>query len=276
MINNDERIIINRYMAAIKQIPILSKEEQIALAAEYQKTKNPELSKKLVNTNLRFVVKTAHKFKNYGVGFLDLIQAGNEGLLQAVDKFDPTRELTFCNYAGWWIRAHMHKLVQKNHSIVRYGKTQLEKEMFYRLRGAQDKLEKSNHPDVDGQLCKMFQLTLTDLQKVRQRITVRDVSLDLQVNDDADTSLIDSLSDNNTCEKEYENAEQAHQIEYLIKKAQLNEREEFIVRNRLMLDDLTLQEIGTHFGVSRERARQLEASALLKLKGSFHRYHAEL
>ncbi len=276
MIPREEREIINSYMVSIKKIPLLSKEEQLAIAAEYQKTKDPELSKKLVNCNLRFVVMCAHKFKNYGVSFLDLVQAGNEGLLHSVDKFDPSRDLTFYNYAGWWIKAYMHKLVQKNHSIVRYGKTELERQLFYRLRGAQDKLEKSGCDDVDGQLCKMYQLTLPELQKVRQRITVRDVSLDLQMGEDSDTNFVDSLSSGEDCEQEYQNAEMAQQIEYLIKKAELNECQEFIVRNRLMGDECKLQEVGDKFGFSRERARQVEVAAIKKLKQTFIRHKAEL
>jgi RNA polymerase sigma-32 factor len=271
MIKTNERESINKYVAQINKIPLLSKEDEQAIAREYVQTKSAALKHKLVTANLRFVVQTAHKF--HGPAFTDLIQAGNEGLMVAVDKYNPENGNSFLAYAVWWIRAYMFKLVVNNHSIVRFGKTKVEKQLFYKLKRDSAKMEQNGEQDIMEKLAVKYNVSVQDLEKLKGRIVICDASLDSPSGVDSSDTLMDYLSDSNNTENEFGEAEEAHEIQWLLSQANLSERELALVKDRIMSDDdTTLQEIGTRFGVSRERARQIEEKALSKLKKTFRAY----
>jgi len=228
-------------------------------------------AEKLVVSNLRFVVKVAHEYRNYGIKLADLIQEGNIGLMHAVKKFDPYKGYRLISYAVWWIRAYMQNYIIKTWSLVKIGTTQVQRKLFFKLGQAKKRLETLSHKNPEfGEIAASLGVKSGEIQEMDLRMTNRDVSLDAYINDDSDATHIDYLT------YDGENQESA-----LIKKeeteivsrhiagalAKLTEKEEFIIKQRVMADNpLTLQEIGDRYKITRERARQIEKQALKKLR----------
>jgi RNA polymerase sigma-32 factor len=264
---------LDLYISKINKFPILTADEEFSLAVRFKKTNDPEAAEKLVTSNLRFVVKIAHEYKNYGIKLIDLIQEGNIGLMRAVKKFDPYKGYRLISYAVWWIRAYMQNFIIKSWSLVKIGTTQAQRKLFFKLNQAKKKLESmsARNPEF-AEIAENLNVKEAEIEEMDLRMSNRDLSLDAFISDDGDTSFIDSLP------YEGEDQEQA-----LIRKeenalvrlniagalAKLNERERFIIQNRTMADNpLTLQDIGDKFKITRERARQIEKDALRKIRAA--------
>ena len=258
-------------MAEINRFPILTAEEEFKLAVSFKKDDDMKAAEKLVTSNLRFVVKIAHEYKNYRVKLIDLIQEGNIGLMHAVKKFDPYRGYRLISYAVWWIRAYMQNYVIKSWSLVKIGTTQAQRKLFFKLNQTKKKLEDISQKSPEfREIADMLNVTERETEEMDLRLTNRDVSLDAAIDDDGDTTFVDHLVYDGTDQEEalIKKDETA-----LVKKniagalATLNERENYIIERRIMADDpVTLQEIGDRFKITRERARQIEKEALKKLK----------
>lgn len=262
---------LDLYISQINKFPVLSAEEEFGLAVRFKKTNEPEAAEKLVTANLRFVVKIAHEYKNYGIKLIDLIQEGNIGLMHAVKKFDPYKGYRLISYAVWWIRAYMQNFIIKSWSLVKIGTTQAQRKLFFKLNQAKKKLENmsARNPEF-AEIAESLNVKEAEIEEMDLRMSNRDLSLDAFISDDGDSSFLDSLP------YEGEDQEQA-----LIRKeenalvrvniagalAKLNERERYIIQNRIMADNpLTLQDIGDKFNITRERARQIEKDALRKIR----------
>ncbi|MCX7982750.1 MAG: RNA polymerase sigma factor RpoH [Syntrophales bacterium] len=262
---------LERYIAEINKFPVLSAEEEFSLAVRFKKFSDMEAAHKLVVSNLRFVVKIAHEYRNYGVKLADLIQEGNIGLMHAVKKFDPYKGYRLISYAVWWIRAYMQNYIIKSWSLVKIGTTQAQRKLFFKLGQAKKKLESMAEKNPEfKEIADMLGVKEIELQEMDLRMSNRDVSLDEYVNDDGDTMHIDFLTDEGEDQetalirKEQMELVQRH-LEGAL--ATLSEKERYIIRHRVMADEpMTLQEIGDHFHITRERARQLEKQALKKLR----------
>jgi RNA polymerase sigma-32 factor len=264
---------LDRYVAEINRYPVLSREDEQALAIHYKETGDVETAHRLVTANLRFVVKVAHEYKGYGFRLLDLIQEGNIGLMVAVKKFDPAREYRLISYAVWWIRAYMQNFILRSWSLVKLGTTQAQRKLFYKLRGTQAQLAKL---DAEGaqpsaaQVAKELGVEISDVNEMDQRLAARDFSLDAERSSESKISHLDSLADLGDNQEELVGrAEQQDIMKDQVSSAlaTLNEKERYIVENRLMADEpLTLREIGEKFHISRERARQIEANVVKKVK----------
>lgn len=262
---------VDLYMAEINRFPILTPEEEFRLAVRFKKENDMKAAEKLVTSNLRFVVKIAHEYKNYRVKLIDLIQEGNIGLMHAVKKFDPYRGYRLISYAVWWIRAYMQNYVIKSWSLVKIGTTQAQRKLFFKLNQTKKKLEDISQKSPEfREIADMLNVTERETEEMDLRLTNRDVSLDAAIDDDGDTTFVDHLVYDGTDQEEalIKKDETA-----LVKKniagalATLNERENYIIERRIMADDpVTLQEIGDRFKITRERARQIEKEALKKLK----------
>lgn len=264
---------LDRYVAEINKYPILTREQEQALAIHYKEVGDVETAHRLVTANLRFVVKVAHEYKGYGFRLLDLIQEGNIGLMVAVKKFDPAREYRLISYAVWWIRAYMQNFILRSWSLVKLGTTQAQRKLFYKLRGTQAQLAKM---DAEGaqptsaQVAKELGVEISDVDEMDQRLGSRDFSLDAERSGESKVSHLDSLADmGDSSEELVGKAEQQDIMKDQVSSAlaTLNEKERYIVENRLMADEpLTLREIGEKFHISRERARQIEANVVKKVK----------
>jgi RNA polymerase sigma-32 factor len=263
---------LDLYMAQISQFPILSPQEECEIAVKYREKGDIEAAHRLITSNLRFVVKIALEYKNYGIKLLDLIQEGNIGLMMAVKKFDPGKGYRFISYAVWWIRAYIQNFIIKSWSLVKIGTTQAQKKLFYKLGKVRKLLEapQGDHPQSYEQIAKDLGVKEEEIHEMEQRMGRRDVSLDLPFNESQELTPLELLSDDSPDQEDVLIRSQDSQIRRNeISKAldKLSEREKYIITHRIMSDKpLTLREIGDTFQLSRERVRQIEKEALTKLR----------
>jgi RNA polymerase sigma-32 factor len=233
-----------------------------------------EAAQKLITSNLKFVVKVAFEYKSYGVKILDLIQEGNIGLMMAVKKFNPYKGYRFISYAVWWIRAYMQNFIVKTWSLVKIGTTQAQKKLFYKIGKVRKALESNGEDEKKYELlANDLDVTKEDIIEMEQRMSSRDLSLDTPFDEGQELTHLDLLQENAPNQEEaFAQAEekQIRQREVLNAMNRLNDKEAYVIKNRIMADSpLTLQEIGNHLKLSRERVRQIESEALRKLKKEF-------
>jgi RNA polymerase sigma-32 factor len=261
---------IKRYLAEIRRYPILTREEEYDLSIVFLETQSEESALRLVTSNLRLVVKIALEYQSTWTSLLDLIQEGNVGLMQAVKKFDPSKKIRLSSYAQWWIRAYILKYLMDNYKLVKIGTTQAQRKLFYNLKKEKDRIERQGFRPTAKLLAARLNVREQDVTEMEARLSGREASLDAPLVDDQRGSLIDLLPAGGP---EVDDIISRRQIAKDVR-GKLREFEETlegrdikIWRLRLMVDSpMTLQQIGDLFGVSRERARQLEARILKKLK----------
>jgi len=262
---------LDMYISEINRFPVLSAEEEFTLAVRFKKYNDVEAAEKLVVSNLRFVVKIAHEYRNYGVKLSDLIQEGNIGLMHAVKKFDPYRGYRIISYAVWWIRAYIQNYIIKTWSLVKIGTTQAQRKLFFKLGQAKKKLETLSQKNPEfGEIAESLGVKEHEIEEMDLRLSHRDLSLDAYINDEGDTTHIDHLTYKG---EDQEMALIKKEEMDLVKRniagalAHLSERVSYIVKHRIMTDSpITLQEIGSKYNITRERARQIEKQALKKLR----------
>jgi RNA polymerase sigma-32 factor len=266
---------LQTYLQQINQFSLLTQEEEFELAKRYRNNNNDiEAVQKLITSNLRFVVKVAFEYKSYGVKLQDLIQEGNIGLMMAVKKFNPDKGYRFISYAIWWIRAYIQNFIIKTWSLVKIGTTQAQKKLFYKIGKVRKALES------DGAIEKKYELLAKDLDvakediiEMEQRMAARDLSLDAPFDEARELTHLDLLKEESLNQEEVfaqdeEKKIREHEVRNAMKR--LNEKEVYVIKNRIMADEpLTLQQIGDHLKLSRERVRQIESEALKKLKKEF-------
>ncbi len=262
---------LQSYLIQINQFPLLSQEEEFELAVRYRKYNDIEAAHKLITSNLRFVVKVAFEYKSYGVKLADLIQEGNIGLMMAVKKFDPHKGYRFISYAIWWIRAYIQNFIIKTWSLVKIGTTQAQKKLFYKIGKVRKALESDRENEKRYELlANDLDVAKEDIIEMEQRMSSRDLSLDAPFDEDHELTHLDLLQEGSPNQEEALAQQQEKKIrERDVQNAlkRLNEKEVYVIKNRIMSDTpLTLQEIGTHLKLSRERVRQIESEALKKLK----------
>jgi RNA polymerase sigma-32 factor len=262
---------LESYLIKINQIPLLSQEEEFELAARYRKNNDIEAAHKLITSNLRFVVKVAFEYKSYGVKLADLIQEGNIGLMMAVKKFNPYKGYRFISYAIWWIRAYIQNFIIKTWSLVKIGTTQAQKKLFYKIGKVRKTLESNQEDEKKYELlANDLDVAKEDIIEMEQRMAARDLSLDASFDDNHELTHLDLLQEESPSQEETFAEQEVKKIqEREIQNAmkRLNEKEVYVIKNRIMADaPLTLQEIGNHLKLSRERVRQIESEALKKLK----------
>ena len=262
---------LESYLGRINQFPLLTAEEEFELASRYRKHSDIEAAHKLITSNLRFVVKVAFEYKSYGTKLLDLIQEGNIGLMMAVKKFDPYKGYRFISYAIWWIRAYIQNFIIKTWSLVKIGTTQAQKKLFYKIGKVRKALEADQENEKKYELLAHdLDVSKEDIMEMTQRMSSRDLSLDTPFDQDHELTPLELLQESSPSqEEELITKQERTLLEDEVVKAmkRLNEKEVFVIRNRVMADaPLTLQEIGDHLSLSRERVRQIESEALRKLK----------
>ena len=259
------------YLRQINQFPLLTPEEEFKLAARYRKYNDREAAEELITSNLRFVVKVAFEYKTYGIKLLDLIQEGNIGLMMAVKKFNPYKGNRFISYAIWWIRAYIQNFIMKSWSLVKIGTTQAQKKLFYKIGKVRKALEADGESEAKYEhLASDLDVKKGDIIEMEQRMSARDFSLDSPLDDDHELTHLDLLQESSLNQEEslaLEEEKKIREREVLSAMKHLNEKEEYVIRNRIMSDSsLTLREIGNHLKLSRERVRQIESEALKKLR----------
>ena len=260
------------YLAEIRKYPLLTPEEENELAIRYYEKGDPLAAEKLVTSNLRFVVKVALEYAKMGAKLMDIFQEGNVGLMHAVKEYNPYKGVKLITYAVWWIRGYIREFLLKQHSIVKIGTTQNQKKLFYNLEKEKRKLLAEGEPVTTALLSSRMDIPEKDIELMQQRLGGKDVSLDAPIDDDGGTHLIDLQKDSSNPESELEVLELIDLLKEKIEdiKPSLNEKELAILENRVLADEpLTLQEIGDKFGITRERARQLEERLMKNIKEKF-------
>jgi RNA polymerase sigma-32 factor len=260
------------YIAEAKRAPRLERAQETALAMRW-KDGDRAAGDALARANLRHVVAVAMKYRRYGVPVSELIAEGNFGVVHALGKFEPERGIRFVTYAAHWVRAYILDHVIKSWSMVGGGSGPLRSRLFFKLR--RERVRAVNlmgeGEAADRMVAERVGVTPEELSKLVQRLEARDVSLDVKVLDDSPVRLVDLLPAPDDQERSLFEEQVGGSVKIAVAKAvaELDPRERYIAEHRLMADsseELSLAEIGRSLGVSRERARQLEARTKRKLK----------
>jgi len=264
------------YVSKVQNFPILTAEEEYEYGLRYFNDSNDkEAAQMLVQSHLRLVVKMASKFKNYGLPVIDLVSEGNVGLIQAVKKFNPTKGFRLSTYAMWWIRAYMQDYILKSWSLVKIGTTLAQKKLFFNLHKVKKKINAATENALSlehiERISSDLNVTPKEVVDMNSRLTQSDSSLNKIVGDDEDGREYGDMmvaTDPSQEELAIEKQELSRQKALFSKAfATLNDREKDILTKRQMSDkSMTLEDLSQIYKVSRERIRQIEESALRKIK----------
>jgi RNA polymerase sigma-32 factor len=261
---------LDRYLAEVRRYPFLSKEEELRLFHEYRNKGRRDAAVKLILANLRVSIAIAREYGHVGMDQMDLVQEGNVGLLEAMKKFDPTKNVRFYAYAAWWVRAFILRHLLNNFRLVKIGTTQEQRRLFYNLRKEKAKLERQGFIPDPKLLADRLHVRERDVIEMDQRLGNRELSLDQPMTEDGTGTYYDLLP---SSQVGVEERLAENQLRILFRKKlgefakTLNEREEDILRNRLLSETpITLEGLGKKYSITKERARQLEAKIIKRLR----------
>jgi RNA polymerase sigma-32 factor len=265
---------LQRYLQEVGQYGLLSREEEKELAIRVREHGDPEAAYRLVTSNLRLVVKIALEFQRVWMqNLLDLIQEGNIGLMQAAQKFDPYKGVKFSYYASFWIKAYILKFIMDNWRLVKIGTTQVQRKLFFRLKKEKQRLISGGFDPKPKLLSERLGVSEQEITDMDQRLDRWEVSLDSPIKEGSDDELIEFVA---TPAPSAEIQVAKKEMEAIVRekvdsfKQDLSEREVYILENRIFSDTpATLQEIGEHYGITRERVRQIENSMIKKMRTHF-------
>jgi len=265
---------LQRYLREINRHKLLTREEEKKLGKRIQENDDADAAYILITSNLRLVVKIAMEFqRNWMQNLLDLIQEGNVGLMRAVKKFDPYKNVKFSYYASFWIKAYILKFIMDNWRLVKIGTTQGQRKLFFKLKKEKQKLIDDGFDPKPKLLSEKLGVSEKEIADMDQRLDGWDVSLDAKVNDDSDTKRVEILNvDAASVEDQFAKKELDELLHNVVNKFKKNmtDRELDIFNLRIFSDDpVTLQEIGDRYHISRERVRQIEKNIIKKMKTFF-------
>lgn len=270
--DRETRDLLQRYMSEVSRYPLLTRDDELSISREYVRTGDPQLAFRLITANLRLVVKIAWEYRRAAFNMLDLIQEGNVGLMQGVKKYDPERNVKLSSYAAWWIRAYIIRYLMDNWRMVKIGTTQAQRKMFFNLRKEKERLAAQGFEPEARLLAERLQVTEQDVTEMDQRLAGDEFSLDAPAagETDAGSSYASRLAAHGPgADDQLAEAQVADLFRERLAAfgTTLKDKELFIFQKRLTAEEpLTLQQVGDHYGLTRERARQLEARLVQKLK----------
>jgi RNA polymerase sigma-32 factor len=265
---------LTRYLQEIRKFPMLEPEEEYMLAKRWKEREDSEAAHRLVTSHLRLVAKIAMGYRGYGLPLSELISEGNVGMMQAVKRFDPDRGFRLATYAMWWIRAAIQEYILHSWSLVKMGTTAAQKKLFFNLRKLKGQLQAVEDGDLSPENLKKIATELdvpeADVVSMNRRLASPDHSLNAPLRSDSEGEWQDWLVD----ETESQEVKLADRQELglrrdLLEKAMthLNERERHILGERRLKENATtLEDLSQHYGISRERVRQIEVRAFEKLQ----------
>lgn len=262
---------LTRYLAELRHHAPIPREEEHALAVRWVEEGDREAARRLVLANLRLVVKIAMEYRRTWTNVLDLIQEGNVGLLQAVQRFDPYQGVKLSSYAVYWIRAYVLKYLLDNIRLVRLGTTRAQRKLFFRLNKEKRELERLGFEVEPRLIAERLDVSEDDVRDMEQRLGQSDLSIDAPVRDEEGSATYGDFLASGVRSAEQDVADEELRRVFLAKvhefASTLDEREKRIVEERILAEDpKTLQEMGDAFGVTRERVRQLEARVVGRLR----------
>ena len=265
---------LQRYLTEISNYKLLTRDQEKELGIRVREEGDKDAAYQLVTSNLRLVVKIALEFQRVWMqNLLDLIQEGNIGLMQAVKKFDPYKNVKFSYYASFWIKAYILKFIMDNWRLVKIGTTQGQRKLFFKLKKEKQKLIDMGFEPKPKLLSERLGVSEREIVDMDQRLDGWDVSLDAPLKEDSDTERIEFLS---TSTESIEDQVSKKEIEVLLHnkiaefRKKMTPREIEIFDLRIFSDNpVTLQEIGDRYGISRERVRQVEKNIIKKMREFF-------
>lgn len=254
--------LLYRYIRDVQRFPLLTPEEEKQMTSEFALTGDPQIAYRLVSANLRLVIKIALEYRSFTAQVLDLIQEGNMGLVQAVQHFDPVRGVRLSHYAQYWIRSYIIYYLLNNHRMVKLGTTQAQRKIFFNLRRERQRLINMGFDPTAKLIAKNLSVPEATVTEMMQRMDSPDVYLDAPQGPDGSTTMMGTLAGGADPIDEASSNEVSDRIKakfVAFGKTLESERDIYIWKERLLSDDpVTLQAVGEKFGVSRERARQVE------------------
>ncbi len=270
---------LEQYSRAIKAYPILTAEEEYALAVKFRKENDLEAARQLIVSHLRLVASIARGFNGYGLPQSDLIQEGNIGLMKAVKRFDPERGVRLVSFAMHWIKAEIHEYIVRNWRMVKIATTKAQRKLFFNLRSMKTSLNSLQPSEVEH-IAKTLNVKPEDVLEMEARLSGHEISLEANIDDDADEhySPIAYLQDEKLEPLEAIQAKQAEFSETTglsLALQSLDDRSRRVVESRWLQDEggKTLHELADEFGVSAERIRQIEQKAMQKMKALMLAHH---
>jgi RNA polymerase sigma-32 factor len=265
-----------KYLREINNIPSLSQEEEFMLAKSYLEHSDLAAAHKLVTSHLKLVSKIAISYRNYGLPMVDLVSEGNLGLMQAVKKYDPDLGFRLSTYAMWWIKASIQDYILRSWSLVKIGTTAAQKKLFFSLGKIKHKISHLYSRAVGDQdipqIASALDVTEKEVSEMNQRLAGGDISLNgpAHYSEDDSSELIEYIADTRPShELVMEKAQEGNKRHEILMRAiaSLNDREAFIIKERKLKEDpATLDDLSNHFGISKERVRQIEARAFEKIQ----------
>jgi RNA polymerase sigma-32 factor len=263
---------LDSYIDRVSQIPVLSKEDEVALAVRFRSEADLDAARQLVLSHLRFVVHIARGYLGYGLPMGDLVQEGNVGLMKAVKRFDPTVGVRLVSFAVQWIRAEIHEYVLRNWRLVKVATTKSQRKLFFNLRKMKKNLAWLSEAETAA-VARDLGVDVADVREMEQRLSARDMSFDpTPESDEEDTyspaMYLPASNADPAIEVENEEWEEDSTERLSMALEKLDERSRSILKRRWMTEDkATLHELADEYGISAERVRQVESNAINKLKG---------
>jgi RNA polymerase sigma-32 factor len=262
---------LESYIQAVNRFPILSFEEEREFARKFRYENDVEAARQLVLSHLRLVVAIARGYMGYGLPQGDLIQEGNIGLMKAVKRFDPERGVRLVSFAVHWIRAEIHEFVLRNWRMVKVATTKAQRKLFFNLRSMKPSLDPMTQTEI-GSMAKQLRVKPEEVAEMEMRLAGQEISLEPASDEDEPYAPIAYLADRSPEPSEIAEAKQdetlrARGLEAAL--SSLDARSRRIIEARWLRekDSATLHELAAEFKVSAERIRQIEAKALVKMKG---------
>lgn len=268
---------LSRYMQEIRKFPMLEPEEEYMLAKRWVEEQDTDAAHKMVTSHLRLAAKIAMGYRGYGLPQAEVISEANVGLMKAVKRFDPEKGFRLATYAMWWIRASIQEYILRSWSLVKMGTTSAQKKLFFNLRKAKSRIgaldEGDLHPDKVAKIANDLGVSEEEVVSMNRRLSGGDASLNAMVGSadgESSSEWQDWLEDTDADQaSDYEHQDELEARRALLAQSMeaLNEREQdILVKRRLSDDVVTLEELSEHYGVSRERIRQIEVRAFEKLQ----------
>ena len=261
---------LQQYLAEVRRYPYLSKEEELRLFHEYHTNGDRDAAVKLIMANLRVSLAIASEYLHTGADHMDLIQEGNVGLMHAIKKFDPSKNVRFYAYAAWWSRAYILRYLLNTYRLVKIGTTQDQRKLFYNLKKEKAKLEREGFAPDTKFLADRLNVREQDVIEMGQRLGNWELSLNQPLGEDPEGSLLDVLpsqqvpADEQLAQTQLQTLFRAKLAEFA---KTLDERDEDILRNRILSESpLTLEDLGAKYHITKERTRQLEARIIKRLR----------
>jgi RNA polymerase sigma-32 factor len=264
---------IAAYVNSVSAIAVLSAEQERELAERLYHHNDLDAARDLVLSHLRFVVHIARSYSGYGLPLADIVQEGNVGLMKAVKRFDPSKGVRLISFAVHWIKAEIHEYVLRNWRIVKVATTKAQRKLFFNLRGSKKRLGWLNNEEAAAVAADLG-VAIKQVREMEQRLSARDAAFDLSVDEDEDSAYLvpaqylEDPSGDPARQLEQADWEEVHYSRLNAAVAGLDERSRDIIQQRWLSDEkVTLHDLAAKYAVSAERIRQLEQSAMKKVRG---------